>query len=148
MGPTRDVIMRRPICIPLLLMLATLSAAPAGAAELPPPKPGSCPYALKPLPRNVPRAVDRIVSQMYPELKEKLLATKREDLVQFQTDWGKGIRNSLCLLAGGNDQLLRNACKGELCHPDDASMVIMEAVWDRLQSVKKVMRPADAPNQK
>jgi hypothetical protein len=130
--------MRYPIC--MFFMLAALAAVPARAAD-PPPKPGYCPYALKPLPRNVPRAVDRIMEGMYPELKEKLLTTKRDELVQFQTDWGKGIRNSLCLQAGGNDQLVRNACHGELCHPDDASLVIMEAVWDRLQSVKKVLRP-------
>ena len=130
--------MRQQICI--LLVLTAFAALPTRAAE-PPPKPGSCPYALKPLPRNVPRAVDRIMVGMYPELKEKLLTSKREDLVQFQTDWGKGIRNSLCLQAGGNDQLIRNACKGELCHPEEASLVIMEAVWDRLQSVKKVLRP-------
>jgi len=106
----------------------------------PPPEPGRCPYAIKPLPRNVTRAVDRIVADMYPQFRDKLLTTKREDLPQFQ-DWGKGIRTQLCLEAGGNDQLMRSACKGELCHPDTASTVIMEAVWDRLQSVKKVLRP-------
>jgi hypothetical protein len=130
--------MRRPICT--LLLFATLAPAAGGAAD-PPAKPGSCPYAIKPLPRNVTRAVDRIVADMYPALREKLLTTKRDDLVQFQQDWGKGIRTSLCLVAGGNDQLTRSACNGELCHPEEASLVIMEAVWDRLQSVKKVLRP-------
>jgi hypothetical protein len=124
----------------IVLLLAALPAAPAGAAD-PIPEPGRCPYAVKPLPRNVPRAVDRIMAGMYPELREKLLTTKREDLVQFQQDWGKGIRTQLCLVAGGNDQLMRSACHGELCHPEVASQVIMEAVWDRLQSVKKVLRP-------
>jgi hypothetical protein len=125
------------------LILAAFFAAPAGAGEVPP-KPGSCPLALKPLPRNVTRAVDRIVRDMYPKLRETLLKTKREELVQYQTDWGTGIRNSLCLKAGGNDQLVRSACHGELCDPEEASMVIMEAVWIRLQGVKKVMRPANA----
>ena len=130
--------MRHQICI--ALMLAALTSVQAGAAE-PPPKPGSCPHAVKPLPRNVTRAVDRIVRDMYPQLKEKLLQTKREDLAQFQVGWGTGIRNSLCLTAGNNDPLIRSACDGELCHPDEASMVIMESVWDRLQKVKRVMRP-------
>jgi len=121
-------------------MLAALLPAPARAAD-PAPEPGRCPYAIKPLPRNVTRAVDRIVADMYPELREKLLTTKRENLVQFQQDWGKGIRTQLCLVAGGNDQLMRSACKGELCHPEEASLVIMQGVWDRLQSVKKVLRP-------
>jgi hypothetical protein len=141
---TKGAIVRLQICS--LLILAAFFAAPAGAAAAEaPPKPGSCPLAIKPLPRNVTRAVDRIVRDMYPELRETLLKTKREELVQYQTDWGKGIRDSLCLQAGGNDQLLRAACHGELCHPEEASMVIMEAVWTRLQGVKKVMRPADAP---
>jgi hypothetical protein len=134
---------RSRICI--LLLLAAFSAAQANAAESAP-KPGFCPQALKPLPRNVTRAVDRIVKDLYPQMRDKLLATKREDLVQFQQDWGSGIRNSLCLQAGGNDQLLRAACDGELCHPDEASMVIMEAVWDRLQSVRKVLRPTQPSN--
>lgn len=133
--------MREQICV--LLMLAALSATPAGAAELPP-KPGSCPHAVKPLPRNLTRAVDRLVKDMDAELRETLLRTKREDLGQSQPGWGAGIRSSLCLLAGNNDQLLRSACGGELCHPEHASMVIMEAVWDRLQQVNRVMQPADA----
>jgi hypothetical protein len=130
--------MGRQICI--LLILTPLFAEPAVSAADPPPQPGRCPNAIKPLPRSVNRAVDRIMSDMYPELREKLLATKREDLPQFQ-EWDKGIRNQLCLEAGGNDQLMRSACKGELCHPETASQAIMEAVWDRLQSVKKVLRP-------
>ena len=131
--------MIRPICMLLLLAALSATAVPAGAGETAP-EPGRCPYAIKPLPRNVPRAVDRIMADMYPELREKLLATKRDDLAQFQ-EWNKGIRTQLCLEAGGNDQLMRSACNGELCHPDTASQLIMEAVWDRLQSVKKVLRP-------
>jgi hypothetical protein len=130
--------MRRPLCV--LFMLAVLSPGLALATEQPP-KPGSCPRALKPLPRSVNASVDRIVKGITPKWRDTLLKTKREELVQYQTNWGKGIRDSLCLLAGGNDQLIRDACNGELCHPDEASMVIMEAVWDRLQSVKKVLRP-------
>ena len=130
--------MRKQVCI--LFMLTALWAAQAPAADQPP-KPGSCPQALKPLPRNVTRVVDRIVKGIEPEFREKLLQTNREDLVQFQTDWGKGIRKSLCLEAGNNEQLIRSACAGNRCHPEDASMVIMEAVWDRLESVERVLRP-------
>jgi hypothetical protein len=134
-GQTRAVTMRQQIHISLLL--AAVTAAQAGAAEAP--KPGSCPNALDPLPRSVTQVVDRIVREIRPEFRKKLLVTKRQDLVQFQHDWGAGIRSSLCLLAGNNDQLIRSACGGELCHPEDASMVIMEAVWDRLQRVKRVV---------
>jgi hypothetical protein len=86
--------------------------------------------------------VDRIVKNIEPVFREKLLETKREDLVQFQ-QWESGIRESLCLEAGNNDQLIRSACNGELCHPETATTVIMEAVWDRLESVQRVLRPAE-----
>lgn len=131
--------MRQLVCI--LFMLAALSAAQVATAADGPPKPGSCPRALKPLPRNVDRVVERIVKQIEPQFREKLLKTKRDDLVQFQQGWGTGIRDSLCLEAGNNDQLIRSACNGDLCHPEEASMVIMEAVWHRLESVQRVLRP-------
>jgi hypothetical protein len=130
--------MRSQLCI--LFILAAFAAAPATAADQPP-KPGSCPHALKPLPRNVDRVVERIVKRIEPEFRDKLLQTKREDLVQFQTGWGTGIRDSLCLEAGNNNQLIRSACNGALCHPETASQVIMEAVWDRLDTVQRVLRP-------
>jgi hypothetical protein len=130
--------MRPQLCI--LFMLAALAAAHVAVAAEEPPTPGYCPHALKPLPRNVNRVVDRIVKKIEPQFRDKLLETKREDLVQFQ-EWSVGIRDSLCLGAGNNDQLIRSACKGELCHPETASTVIMEAVWERLASVQRVLRP-------
>lgn len=130
--------MRPQLCI--LFMLAALAAAHDAIAADQAPVPGYCPHALKPLPRNVNRVVDRIVKNIEPEFREKLLGTKRENLVQFQ-EWSTGIRDSLCLEAGNNDQLIRSACHGELCHPETASTVIMEAVWDRLESVQRVLRP-------
>lgn len=130
--------MRSQLCI--LFMLAALAAAQVAAAADQAPTPGFCPHALKPLPRNVDRVVERIVKNIEPEFRGKLLETKRENVVQFQ-EWSTGIRKSLCLEAGNNDQLIRSACNGELCHPETASMVIMEAVWDRLESVQRVLRP-------
>ena len=130
--------MRSQLCI--LFMLAALSAAHVAAAAEQPPTPGSCPRALKPLPRNVNRVVERIVKNIEPEFRVKLLESRREDLVQFQ-EWQTGIRASLCLEAGNNNQLIRSACNGELCHPETASVAIMEAVWDRLETVQRVLRP-------
>ena len=130
--------MRSQFCI--LFMLAALAAANVAVAADQPPTPGSCPRALKPLPLNVNRVVERIVKNIEPEFREKLISTKRENLVQYQ-EWQTGIRQSLCLEAGNNNQLIRSACNGELCHPETASTVIMEAVWDRLESVQRVLRP-------
>src|SRR5688500_4276315 len=73
MDKTKGVTMRQKICI--LLMLAALSAARASAVEPPtsPPKPGSCPHALKPLPRSVTQVVDRILREIRPEFRKTLL---------------------------------------------------------------------------
>lgn len=135
--------MRPQLCI--LFMLAALAAAHVAVAAEQPPTPGYCPHALKPLPRNVDRVVERIVKKIEPQFREKLLVTRREDLVQFQ-EWNTGIRDALCLGAGNNDQLIRSACNGELCHPETASTVIMEAVWDRLANVQRVLRPEQRAN--
>jgi hypothetical protein len=54
--------------------------------------------------------------------------TPRGDLIRFHHGWGTGIRNAFGLW-GGNRALL-DSCGGG--HPDDASMVIIEAVWKHL----------------
>jgi hypothetical protein len=118
------------LCV--LLMFLALAALPAQAAE---PKVERCPLAQRPLPQSLTEAVDLIVKELDSKSRATLLQTKREDLIQFHHGWGTGIRNSMCLW-GGNDQLIRSACGGKLCHPDDASMLIMEAVWDRLHAAK------------
>ena len=96
--------------------------------------PERCPLAPKPLPRTLDEAVTRIVTHLTPESRKTLLETKRGELINFHTGWGTGIRNDMCLWGGGNEALIRSACGGQLCHPDDASMRIMEAVWDRIHA--------------
>jgi hypothetical protein len=55
--------------------------------------------------------------------------TKKEDLISFHHGWGTEIRNNFGLWRG-NTNLLAD-CRAE--EPDGASMVIIEAVWQRLQ---------------
>ena len=87
-----------------------------------------------PLPSTLAEAVTDILSEMSLEDRRRVREMKREDLIMFHFGWGTGIRNALGLW-GGNDALLRSVCGGELCHPDDASMKIIEAVWDELQKI-------------
>jgi hypothetical protein len=72
-----------------------------------------------------------IISRL-PE-KDRLLIknTAKENLIQYHHGWGTSIRNYYGLWRG-NKNLLVSAC-GEPCHPDDASMKIIEAVWKELQ---------------
>ena len=83
-------------------------------------------------PRTIEQAVAEIIADSNPEDMAEVRATKRKDLIKYHMGWGMGIRNSLGLWRG-NNALLLSACDGKPCHPDDASMKIIEAVWDRLQ---------------
>lgn len=83
------------------------------------------------LPKTVEEAVDNILSTMQPKDKFIVKDTKKSDLIKFHHGWGTGIRNEFGLWKGNND-LIMSAC-GKPCHPDDASMIIIEAVWEELQ---------------
>jgi hypothetical protein len=78
-------------------------------------------------PTTVEDTVRDIVARMSTEDKEHVKTTKKEGLIQFHHGWGTSIRNYYGLWRG-NERLILSAC-GRPCHPDDASMIIIEAVW-------------------
>jgi hypothetical protein len=80
-------------------------------------------------PRTVNEAVTQILSGMNKADRELVRSTKQEDLILYHHGWGTGIRNDLGLWQG-NEALMAD-CHAD--HPDGASMVIIEAVWQRLQ---------------
>jgi len=80
-------------------------------------------------PRTVDEAVTRLLAGMSNADKERFRAEKKDDLIKFHHGWGTGIRNRFGLW-GGNDALMAD-CHAD--HPDSASMVIIEAVWQKLQ---------------
>jgi hypothetical protein len=82
-------------------------------------------------PTLVSETVTDILRRMPDQDKQRVRATKKDDLIKFHHGWGTGIRNYYGLWRG-NDQLIVSAC-GKPCHPDDASMLIIEAVWTALQ---------------
>jgi hypothetical protein len=82
-------------------------------------------------PISVSDTVADILSRMPEQDKERLRTTKKEDLIRYHHGWGTGIRNYYGLWRG-NDKLIASAC-GKPCHPDDASMLIIEAVWAALR---------------
>ena len=83
-------------------------------------------------PTTVQDSVKDILSRMSEKDKELVRNTKRGDLIMFHHGWGTGIRNYYGLWRG-NQKLIESAC-GRSCHPDDASMVIIRAVWRELKS--------------
>jgi len=82
-------------------------------------------------PTTVEAVVQDITARMSQSDKDVLRKKKKEDLIQFHHGWGTGIRNRYGLWRG-NEKLLTSAC-GQPCHPDDASMHIIEAVWAAIQ---------------
>ena len=87
-------------------------------------------------PDNWPVTVDATVADILAGMsegdKETLRNTKYDDLILFHHGWGTGIRNYYGLWRG-NEALIKDACGGTLCHPDDASMVIIERAWEKVQ---------------
>jgi hypothetical protein len=81
-------------------------------------------------PKTVESAVDKVLSAMTPEQRELLRGTAYDDLIQFHLNLGVWIRNQFGLWRSNKE--LMEACG--LPHPDDCSMVIINACWRRLHS--------------
>jgi len=81
------------------------------------------------LPSTIDEAVDFILSEMNEKDKRTIMETPRDDLIKYHMGFGTAIRNKLGLWSG-NTKLMKATKKQ---HPDDASMVIIEALWERLQ---------------
>jgi hypothetical protein len=88
------------------------------------------------LPTTLEDAVAGILSRLSEQDKQTLRETPKKDLIMFHMGWGRSIRNNLGLW-GENEALLKSACGGKLCHPDDASMRIMEGVWEALHHAER-----------
>lgn len=86
----------------------------------------------KKLPQTVEEAVAQILKEMSATDKETIKSKKKEELIMYHHGWGTAIRNNFGLW-GSNKALLKDT--GE-SHPDGASMVIIEAVWEKLQNTK------------
>ena len=84
---------------------------------------------------TVQGTVKDILSRMSEKDKELVRKTKSGDLILFHHGWGTGIRNYYGLWRG-NKKLIESACGGP-CQPDDASMIIIRAVWGELKSKSK-----------
>jgi hypothetical protein len=100
------------------------------------------------MPLTVNEAVQDIVSKLPAADKKLIRNTEAGKMIRFHRTLGAGIRNDYGLYRG-NDALLGDACKNMprklddqgkpflYCHPDDASAVIWEAVWHKLQTKGK-----------
>jgi hypothetical protein len=86
-------------------------------------------------PQTVDEAVNRLVGALSEQDKQRIRELPKDDLIQFHFGWGMGIRNAFGLW-GGNAALMQSCAEVSgraFMHPDDASMVIIEGVWQRLR---------------
>jgi len=90
------------------------------------------PFAEARLPKTVEEAVDYMVAVLGRDEKELIRTADEADLGQFHFGLGTGIREAFNLWHG-NEELLKS-CGSEKMHPDEASTVIIEALWRQLQT--------------
>ena len=83
------------------------------------------------LPLTLEAAVEQIISDLSEADRMTVKQTSFYDLILYHHGWGTGIRNSFGLWRG-NESLLESACGDPKCHPDDASMKIIQGVWNKL----------------
>jgi hypothetical protein len=135
-----------------LILLATMGCQHRSPEPVPPPEltediarpsdDGETSAAAAPVseddttgPDGWPRSVDEAVLELLTVLDgpsmTTLLGTERDDLIMYHFGWGTGIRNEYGLWAG--NQALMDDCG--VAHPDDCSMVIIEATWARAQEL-------------
>jgi len=79
-------------------------------------------------PDSVKKAVEALEKCLGSEDKKRIKKCTKEELVSLHHSLGRFIRNTFGLW-GSNEKLL-NDCKKS--HPDDASMVIIEHLWKKL----------------
>ncbi|MGM0442290.1 MAG: DUF6794 domain-containing protein [Elusimicrobiota bacterium] len=98
---------------------------------------GACnkkePDTSKNWPVTVEQATEKLIKDLPEEDKNTLRSTPKEDLIKFHFSLGRHIRNSFGLWQG-NGALMKATGKQ---HPDDASMVIIENTWKKLNTQEK-----------
>ena len=89
-------------------------------------------------PQSVAEAVSALLAQIKPEDKEQIRRMKQKDLMALHFTLGMYIRNNFGLWQG--NRLLLADCGN--VHQDDASGVIIEALWRTLQKQAEPALPA------
>ena len=93
-------------------------------------------------PKTLESSVDLIISKLSPENLNKLKQEKRCNLIGYHHGLGTNIRNSLGLWQG-NQELIKDVCGSEGCHPDDVSMKIIHGIWNKLNDQPLRSMPVD-----
>lgn len=82
--------------------------------------------------KTVDEVVDILITRLSPEDLNYLKNSTQADRYWLHFGLGMGIRNSFGLWKG-NEALLKDACGGQICHPDEASSVIIERLLKKVK---------------
>ena len=85
------------------------------------------------LPKTLGEVVDSIIESLDEDSKKLLPSIPKDDLIDYHHSWGMGIRNAYGLW-GKNPDLLAD-CGSVDMEADDASTIIMHAVWYKLREL-------------
>ena len=80
-------------------------------------------------------AVGVAIAALSDEEKARMVAMAQSELIGLHFGLGMWIRNHLGLWKGNDELMLAIGQGNESIAPDDASMVIIEAVWERLREM-------------
>ena len=92
-------------------------------------------FKSKQLPKNVDQAVDLLISELTLKDKTKIAKMGEYDLSALPFTIGQYIREHFGL-GRGNEDLMQSCCslaEEDDLHEETASMVIIEALWNRLR---------------
>ena len=81
-------------------------------------------------PETVDEAVNRLIVVLDDEHKQAISTMQESDLIDLHFSLGIAIRNTFDL-HDQDSKLLKSL--GPFVHPDDVSMVIIEALWKKFQ---------------
>ncbi len=85
-------------------------------------------------PQSVEEAVDTLIRVLPTESLDEITAMAEDDIIRMHHGLGLYIRNGFGLWSGNHPLL--ESCGDRNMHPDNASGVILEALWSRLQEAK------------
>lgn len=86
-------------------------------------------------PTTVDEAVGVVIATLSDDERASIAALARDQLTGLHFGLGMWIRNNLGLWKGANELMRAVGDVDQSMHPDDASMVIVEAVWNRLREM-------------
>ncbi|MBW2405811.1 MAG: hypothetical protein JRF17_00455 [Deltaproteobacteria bacterium] len=92
------------------------------------------------LPKNIHEAVERLITEMVLKDKVVIANMTHDELVDLNSNLGAYIRNAFRLWSG-NHELIESCkfvSKNKQMNVDEASYVIIEAMWEKLRNTHKL----------